>query len=225
MDTNLQKRKILSSDDLARILPGIDNEKLIDVCTYDSSIIAQYNKSDMYEYTGHVILVRDTLARKLAVVNRELKRQGYRLKIVYGYRHPEVQARYFTRRKAELELQYPEMDDIGLDRLTHNFVAIPELAGHSTGGAVDVTLVDQDGNELDMGTSIADYADPEKIKTFHFDLMQSQKQYRQILHDAMIAEGFAPFYGEWWHFSFGDREWAAFYDKRQARFGTLGSGK
>jgi len=30
---------------------------------------------------------------------------------------------------------------------------------------------------------------------------------RQLLHDLMVKEGFAPFYGEWWHFFLWDREW------------------
>ncbi|MDR3125675.1 MAG: hypothetical protein LBU20_01195 [Candidatus Nomurabacteria bacterium] len=27
----------------------------------------------------------------------------------------------------------------------------------------------------------------------------------------MMSQGFAPYDGEWWHFSYGDREWAAWY--------------
>ena len=221
MNNNLQTRKILSSDELAQIPQGQDSEELVDVRMYNTLIAANYNKKDMYGYTGAVILVRDTLAQKLAIINQELDLQGYRLKIVYGYRHPEVQIRYFMKRKAELKQQYPELSEAALDRLTHNFVAIPELAGHSTGGAIDLTLIDKDSSELDMGTAIADYSDPDKIKTFYPSLTQEQKKNRQILHDAMVAKGFAPFYGEWWHFSFGDREWAAFYGKEQARFGML----
>jgi D-alanyl-D-alanine dipeptidase len=37
----------------------------------------------------------------------------------------------------------------------------------------------------------------------------------------MVAAGFAPFYGEWWHFSYGDREWAAVYGEPAALYGPL----
>lgn len=45
-----------------------------------------------------------------------------------------------------------------------------------------------------------------------------QAQRRSLLHDLMVAEDFAPFYGEWWHFSYGDREWAAFYNVEKAMY-------
>jgi D-alanyl-D-alanine dipeptidase len=32
----------------------------------------------------------------------------------------------------------------------------------------------------------------------------------------MLGVGFAPFDGEWWHFSYGDKEWAAYYNKPNA---------
>jgi D-alanyl-D-alanine dipeptidase len=214
--------RILGYEDLARIAPGKSSEPLVDVQTYGSSIIARYNKTDMYRYTGDIILVRDTVARKLAAINTLLKNElNMQLKIVYGYRHPDIQEQYFKKRKNELGQERPELDTEELDRLTHNFVAIPDVAGHPTGGAVDVTLVDAQGYELDMGTAIADYTDADKIQTFHQNVTAEQASNRKILHDFMLTEGFAPFYGEWWHFSYGDREWAAFYDEATALYNTV----
>ena len=51
------------------------------------------------------------------------------------------------------------------------------------------------------------------MATYAKGLTDEQIKNRKMLHDLMVEEGFAPFYGEWWHFSYGDREWAAFYDK------------
>ena len=34
-----------------------------------------------------------------------------------------------------------------------------------------------------------------------------------ILRKIMLEVGFAPYDGEWWHFSYGDREWAYYYKK------------
>ena len=48
-----------------------------------------------------------------------------------------------------------------------------------------------------------------------------QRSNRGLLQDAMVAAGFAPFYGEWWHFSYGDREWAAFYYRPAALYGPV----
>jgi len=83
-----------------------------------------------------------------------------------------------------------------------------------------LTLVDDSNNPVDMGNAISDYSDPDIIKTFA-EVTSEQASYRKILHDAMIAQGFAPFYGEWWHFSYGDREWATFYGTKKAIYGPI----
>src|ERR1044072_4607358 len=205
MKNNLLTKKILDYEDLVRSLPGASNERLIDVRTYDNTIVAQYEKQDMLIYTGETILIRDALAKKLAIINQELRKYGYGLKVVYGYRHPTVQEQYFNRRLKELRHEHPDLEKEALVKYTHNFVAVPDVAGHPTGGAVDLTIIDKNGVELDMGTAIADYAEPEKIQTYAEKLSSLQKKNRNLLHDLMIDQGFAPFYGEWWHFSYGDR--------------------
>jgi D-alanyl-D-alanine dipeptidase len=221
MQDNLNTKRILTYDDLAQVSAGNSSEALASVQAYAPSVVAQYDKPDMISYTGQTILVRDTVARKLAAVNSKLESEfGLRLKVVYGYRHPDVQQRYFDVRKSELRQESPSLAEGALDRLTHDFVAVPDVAGHPTGGAVDLTLIGQDGKEIDMGTAIADYDDPEAIKTF-VAATDSQAANRRLLHDAMIMQGFAPFYGEWWHFSYGDREWAAFYGKKEALYGAV----
>lgn len=220
MESNLQIKKILSYDDVAKFPAGNSVEELVDVRTYDPSIVTEYLKEDMLELTGDVIYIRDTLAKKLAMVNAVLKKYDYRLKVVYGYRHPDVQTRYFLRRRNELKNEFPSYDDNQLDRYTHNFVAVPDVAGHPAGAAVDLTVIDSNSMEIDMGSAIADYIDPSKIITFTDTITSEQTKNRILLHDLMVEQDFAPFYGEWWHFSYGDREWAAFYNKK-APYGAI----
>lgn len=220
MENNLKTRKILSYDDVVKFEPGKSDEPLVDICKYDQSITTKYIKQDMLDYTGTVIYIRDTLAKKLANIEAELSKKGYKLNIVYGYRHPEVQTGYFNTRRQVVESENPKLDSEAIDKLTHNFVAIPSVAGHPAGAAVDLTIIDNQGQEIDMGTSIADYSAPDKIITYADNLTQTQKEHRKLLHDLMVNEGFAPFYGEWWHFSYGDREWAAFYNKK-ALYGAV----
>ncbi|MES2875975.1 MAG: M15 family metallopeptidase [Patescibacteria group bacterium] len=209
---NLRNRRILGYEDVAAVPPGTRDEPLVDVREYSPDIVAEYAKPDMKHLTGETIYVRDMLAEKLAKVNRELGRSSMRLLVTYGYRHPEVQRAYFEVRREEIAQYNPLMIGEELDAYTHNFVAIPSLGGHPAAAAVDLTILDRDNIPLDMGTGIADYTDPEKIRTDHPGLTYRQIGNRAILHDAMVDENFAPFYGEWWHFSYGDREWGAFYD-------------
>ena len=200
---------------------GASQEPLVDVRKYDPSIVSEHEQSDMQVYTGESILVRDTVARKLAAANEQLQTEyNLRLRVVYGFRHPKVQEKYFRERKAALRRENPEMSEYNLIRLVHDFVAVPDVAGHPMGAAVDLTLVDDSNNPVDMGNAISDYSDPDIIKTFA-EVTSEQASYRKILHDAMTAQGFAPFYGEWWHFSYGDREWATFYGKKKAIYGPI----
>ena len=176
----------------------------------------------MKSIAGEEIYVRSSVAEKLNKVNLALKKinQDYRLKIVYGYRHPDIQKKYFDKRKKELTLQNPNLSPEQSKGLTHNFVAAPEVAGHVVGGAIDLTITSSQG-DLDMGTMIGDFTDSDKIKTFAKNISQAQKENRQLLHDLMLKENFAPFYGEWWHFSYGDKEWAAFYGHQKSLYSIL----
>lgn len=215
-------QKILTYEDIVSVKIGTSREELVDVRTFDDDIVATYEKFDMVAITGTTILVRRKLAQKLAAVNKLLKkRYDYHLKVVYGYRAPKVQAKYFNKRRALLAEENRELSDTDLDQLTHNFVAIPEIAGHPVGGAVDLTMIDSNGRECDMGTRIADYTDPKRIRTFDPSISSEQRNNRLVLLEAMTNEGFAPFFGEWWHFSYGDREWAAFYGKSAAIYGPV----
>ncbi|MEL4895557.1 M15 family metallopeptidase [Crocosphaera sp. Alani8] len=95
---------------------------------------------------------------------------------------------------------------------------------HSTGAAVDVTLVDDRGHFLDMGGNIDElsersqpnyYAEngDDKGKTYH--------QRREILHQIMAQVGFLRHPGEWWHFSLGDQMWAWQSRKAIAYYGRV----
>jgi zinc D-Ala-D-Ala dipeptidase len=50
-------------------------------------------------------------------------------------------------------------------------------------------------------------------------LTLEQKQRREILRSAMRLAGFVNYPLEWWHFSFGDRMWAAYAGTRRAIYG------
>lgn len=82
---------------------------------------------------------------------------------------------------------------------------------HSFGMAVDVTLVDSAGMELDMGTGFDDLSDLShpKYEQKHLAqglLSQTQIHNRQMLREAMLGAGFSGISTEWWHFDFGDRD-------------------
>lgn len=82
---------------------------------------------------------------------------------------------------------------------------------HSYGMAVDLTLLDAAGRELDMGTGFDDMtarSHPRLERDFlaSGELMPIQVANRQLLRDAMGQAGFVGIHTEWWHFDCGDRD-------------------
>jgi D-alanyl-D-alanine dipeptidase len=79
---------------------------------------------------------------------------------------------------------------------------------HSTGAALDLTLVDPDGNEVEMGGAIDEMSDrslPDYYSSSKIALEQVYHQNRVLLAKVMNEAGFSRHKGEWWHFSLGDQ--------------------
>jgi D-alanyl-D-alanine dipeptidase len=77
---------------------------------------------------------------------------------------------------------------------------------HNYGIAVDITIVDQSGREIDMGFSPFRKSSLELYwlfakKKLGFDLTDEQKKNRKLLADTMVGAGFIPLSFEWWHFN------------------------
>lgn len=209
---NIFKKKCCTYQELQQQKTSENHEPFVSL-NQNSSLLTDCQKKDMLPFTGEQIFVRQEVAKRLQQAQQYLDIQapGTKLFVVYGYRHPEIQKKYFE----DFLKKHPDITDW---ETVHQFVAVPEVAGHPTGGAIDITLGDAKGVPLDMGTPIADYTDKQKIQTFAKHISEEQKQNRQLLHDCLVQFGFAPFYGEWWHFSYGDREWAAFYEQKQTLY-------
>lgn len=110
---------------------------------------------------------------------------------------------------------YPDLDA--------TFVADPDdtelIAPHTLGAAVDLTLAFE-GKGLPLGsdfdqfdaTAGAMYLEREDSLTDNLTARDElDRDLRRVLSHAMLEAGFAPLASEWWHFSYGDQRWAAFY--------------
>ncbi len=103
---------------------------------------------------------------------------------------------------------------------------------HSTGAAVDITLVDATGKVVDMGGEIDELSarsQPNYHATNNNQTAQEYHNRRQLLNQIMTQAGFIRHPGEWWHFSLGDQMWAWLYNQKQpvdnnqaiARYGKI----
>jgi len=82
---------------------------------------------------------------------------------------------------------------------------------HSFGMALDLTLLDEAGMELDMGTGFDDlsersWPDLEPAMLARGELTQAQVDNRRLLREAMTQAGFVGIGSEWWHYDCGDRD-------------------
>ena len=133
---------------------------------------------------------------------------GLRLKIIDGYRPPEAQAQLWTLVPDKRYLVDPEVG-----------------SNHSRGVAVDLTLVDEDGQDLDMGTKFDTLADASRHRAA--GLPPEIHRNRFLLLGIMRTSGFQEMEDEWWHYELPDaRSYPVLQDDRvQCRDLTPRSGK
>jgi len=97
---------------------------------------------------------------------------------------------------------------------------------HNTGGAVDLTIVDGSGAELRMGTVFDEFSDrahPDYFIQAGKDDPDAQvyHQNRLLLRDAMVEVGFVEYPYEWWHYSYGNQQWAQATKSDTAIYGRI----
>jgi len=96
---------------------------------------------------------------------------------------------------------------------------------HSTGAALDLTLRDAAGQEVDMGCPIDEMSDrawPNHYAGAMALPLRAFHDNRVLLDEVMSGAGFCRHANEWWHFSLGDQMWAAARREAQAIYGGVG---
>lgn len=136
----------------------------------------------IYDFTDAYL--RYGTVKKLANVQKELKEQGYSLKIWDAYRPFEAQQKLWE--------VYPDP----------NYVANPAngMKKHNLGGTVDITMVAADGTVISMPTEFDDFS--LKADRDYSDIEdEGAVKNVMILQNAMENNGFTGYQGEWWDYS------------------------
>lgn len=198
-----------------------DKEEFVLLPLEDDFVIGKYQeRRNMLEY-GHQIAVRKTIYEKLINVSKRLKKinKEYKIIVVYGFRDMKKQEQYFNDILKEVEGKF--QDKMEMYEYIHEKIAVPSVSGHPTGGAVDAAIYDSTKNEiLDFGSEILDYSTTQCYYE-NPNISEEAKNNRKILRKIMMEEGFAPYDGEWWHFSYGDKEWAFYYGHEKALYNQV----
>ncbi|MFZ3529960.1 M15 family metallopeptidase [Vibrio harveyi] len=151
--------------------------------------------------------------------------EGVFLSIKETFRPAVFQRFIFNRRLIKLfcleENVHQSSDSIR--ELAAQYIAPPEVAGHPTGGAVDVSLVDAFGKELDLGCAYDDDPVVSEGKCYSFckEVSAEATRNRALLFGCMEKAGFVNYPFEWWHWSYGDKYWAAVKEMPHALYSPI----
>lgn len=194
---------------IIRSMPVIENgEALVEIPKHPRIVCVAPNP-----------FVRASVAKRLVTVAESLPK-GLRLKILYAFRDQDTQKRFWDEALFDAKLKNPNANDDEAVRIARSLSAEPGGIGpHQTGGAVDVTLVDERGDELQMGTNYRDHSNMAKIPMFAKTCTPTEKANRTILRKSMLSAVFYFYPGEWWHYSYGDQSWAAYTGNNNAIYG------
>lgn len=178
---------------LASCAPQAVSHRLVDLSTlpHPPKLDVRYATKDNFTRTRLYPLPKAYLhqdaANALEGVQQDLARQGLGVKVFDGYRPLSVQKKMWDLIRDERYVSNPAIN----------------RGRHTRGTAVDLTLVDKHGRELDMGTAFDDFS--ERAHSAYPRLPSRVKRNRALLANAMMRHGFEVYPYEWWHFDF--RNW------------------
>lgn len=166
-----------------------DTTAWTDIGLLDSNIVLDlkyatkdnFVKEKMYP-CGRCFL-RPKVAQLILNAHQQLQQKGLGLKLFDCYRPKPIQ-----------ELLWKKVPNA-------NYVTPPWKGSmHNRGAAIDLTIVDENGEELDMGTAY-DFFGKEAHHTFK---KHSKKiaDNRKLLKDLMESLDLRPIRTEWWHYSY-----------------------
>lgn len=164
-----------------------NNETLVNIKQVNPRILIDMRYATSNNFTGHRVYSKDIclalpiVADKLSRIQTELEKQGLGLKVYDCFRPKSAQQKFW-------ELVPDE-----------RYVSNPAKGSrHTRGTTVDLTLVDRDGNELEMPSGFDDFS--EKAHRSFMACSAKAVRNRALLEKLMVSEGFEPLPTEWWHF-------------------------
>lgn len=178
----------------------------------------QYPKLKMKYAIDKCLLRKGVYQRLLDAANR--LPFGIKLCILDAWRPFALQKELYEKYSKEIIIKF-NLEDESIEKQKceiAKFVSEPKedklLAPvHTTGGSVDVTLLNQYGDEMEMGTefdelSIKSYSDYYEGTNYNEVISN-----RRLLYSVMTKAGFSNLPSEWWHYDYGNKFWAYYKEK------------
>jgi len=175
-------------EDKAKLILDYNTEEWSEITTADSMILDlryatenNFTKTQIYDCAR--CFLRPEVAKRIRRINFHLHRKyNWRLKLFDCYRPRPYQQKLWDIVPNPIYVSDPSKGSM-----------------HNRGAAVDLTIVNEFGEELNMGTDF-DHFGQEAHSNFTA-LADSILENRKILKDFMIGNGFKGIQSEWWHYS------------------------
>ncbi|AZQ61609.1 peptidase M15 [Flammeovirga pectinis] len=189
-----QNINIIISNDLRqsmywKSITDLPDSSFVELNKLDSLFVLDIRYATSNNFTKTVLysctkaMLRKVVALQLVKVQQELIKKGFKIKLFDCYRPLSVQWKMWN--------VYPD----------RRYVADPRVGSwHNKGLAVDLTLCDLNGKQIEMGTPY-DFFGKEAWPTYK-DLPQQILKHRDLLAKVMWKHGFRPTSTEWWHYSY-----------------------
>ena len=165
------------------------DEDLVKIRDFIPDALVDLRYATAENFTGQVIYdftepyLRYGTVKKLMAVQEDLRQLELNMKIWDGFRPFSAQIKMWE--------VFP--DD--------TYVADPTIgaSNHNRGCAIDLTLVDKEGKELEMPSEFDDFT--VQANRDYSDCTEVAAQHAELLEILMEKHGFKGYYGEWWHFN------------------------
>ena len=165
-----------------------DNTAFVNLRNYSNDFVfdMKYATADNFlkekVYPCDECFLRVKTVKSLLEANKSFLEKGFRIKIYDCYRPKSIQKKMWK--------IVPDA----------NYVANPKKGSiHNRGGAVDISLVNSNGIELDMGTKF-DFFGKEASHNY-LQLSEEILANRKFLKEIMLQHDFKSFDSEWWHYN------------------------
>jgi len=168
-------------------------------------------------------LVREEIAEKIGNISLVLEEQDKTLVIRSAWRSFEHQRLLWENKVGLFKEKEPNRSLKEIQKLVSQYVAPFNKSMHATGGAVDALIYDQNEERvMNFGTNNGMKIElGEECYPYHPGISEEAKISRKLLISLFEEEDFVCDSLEYWHFDFGNANWAIGRNKKFAIYGII----
>lgn len=212
-------------------IPKINVPEQYKACSFRNSTFVEIQSDDRFDIKMKYPMLGMENAEKQCFVRKEvfellqkastLLPDGYKFRVFDAWRPFKLQRELYEFYSQDIikEFELEKCTDEQKKSIINKFISEPiedtdYPPVHTTGGAIDLTILDATGEELAMGTEFDAFTDMAYTVAFENEKDKAIRNNRRMLYYIMTSVGFTNLPSEWWHYDYGDRFWA--YYKRQS---------